>query len=205
MKSSFLYAATRTPFGRFGGALAAVRPHDLAATALAGLLRRPPSLDPSLIADVFRATPMAPEKTIAMSDVWQSCLRGFDVGPGHDREPTLREAPNWHRTVPEGDNLRRYARDHAPHHSLKRHADQMSPDPAAVPFSPAQRKTSVWPSPPSGPRRQLFGEVAKANPTGSVESVEHRPVLSDTLHLDRLDVVPCGDCAYTQEASSSAE
>jgi acetyl-CoA acyltransferase len=32
--SAFLYAATRTPFGKFGGALAGVRPDDLAAVAL---------------------------------------------------------------------------------------------------------------------------------------------------------------------------
>jgi acetyl-CoA acyltransferase len=31
MSSAYLYAATRTPFGRYNGALAAVRPDDLAA------------------------------------------------------------------------------------------------------------------------------------------------------------------------------
>ena len=31
MTTSFVYAAARTPFGRFGGALADVRPDDLAA------------------------------------------------------------------------------------------------------------------------------------------------------------------------------
>ncbi|MCD4526811.1 thiolase family protein [Nocardioides sp. cx-173] len=52
MSSSFLYAAARTPFGRFGGALAAVRPDDLAAVALRGVLARTPGLDPAAIADV---------------------------------------------------------------------------------------------------------------------------------------------------------
>ncbi|HET9760012.1 MAG TPA: thiolase family protein [Nocardioidaceae bacterium] len=52
MSSAFLYAAARTPFGRFGGALADVRPDDLAATALTGVLGRAPDLDPALVGDV---------------------------------------------------------------------------------------------------------------------------------------------------------
>lgn len=53
MTSAYLYAASRTPFGRFGGALAGVRPDDLAATALSGVLAKAPGLDPSRIGDVF--------------------------------------------------------------------------------------------------------------------------------------------------------
>lgn len=49
--SSYLYAAVRTPFGRFGGALAGVRPDDLAAAALTGLLGKV-DLDPAAIGDV---------------------------------------------------------------------------------------------------------------------------------------------------------
>ena len=52
MTSAFVYAAVRTPFGRFGGALADVRPDDLAATALRGLLERAPALDPGTVGDV---------------------------------------------------------------------------------------------------------------------------------------------------------
>jgi acetyl-CoA acyltransferase len=52
MSTAFLYAAARTPFGRFGGALADVRPDDLAATALTGVLAQAPHLDPSVIGDV---------------------------------------------------------------------------------------------------------------------------------------------------------
>jgi len=52
MTSSFVYAAARTPFGRFGGALAEVRPDDLAAAALTGLLAKTPALDPAEIGDV---------------------------------------------------------------------------------------------------------------------------------------------------------
>jgi acetyl-CoA acyltransferase len=53
MSSSFVYAAVRTPFGRFNGALADTRTDDLAATALKGLLDRSPGLDPALVDDVF--------------------------------------------------------------------------------------------------------------------------------------------------------
>jgi acetyl-CoA acetyltransferase family protein len=49
---AFLYAAARTPFGRFGGALAGVRPDDLAAIALKGVLGKAPGLDPAAIGDV---------------------------------------------------------------------------------------------------------------------------------------------------------
>ncbi len=52
MPSAHVYAATRTPFGRFGHALAGVRPDDLAATALSGLLGRAADLDPSAIGEV---------------------------------------------------------------------------------------------------------------------------------------------------------
>ncbi len=52
MTDAFLYDAVRTPFGRFGGALAGVRPDDLAAAALTGLLDRVPDLDRAEIADV---------------------------------------------------------------------------------------------------------------------------------------------------------
>ena len=53
MSSAFVYATARTPFGRFGGALAEVRPDDLAATALSGVLARAPGLDPAIVGDVF--------------------------------------------------------------------------------------------------------------------------------------------------------
>jgi acetyl-CoA acetyltransferase family protein len=52
MTASFVYAAARTPFGRFGGALADVRPDDLGATVLRGVLDKAPAMDPSAIDDV---------------------------------------------------------------------------------------------------------------------------------------------------------
>ncbi|MFE1321393.1 thiolase family protein [Kitasatospora phosalacinea] len=52
MNDAYLYAAVRTPFGRFNGALAAVRPDDLAAAAIRGLLERAPGLDPAEVGEV---------------------------------------------------------------------------------------------------------------------------------------------------------
>ncbi len=48
----FLCDGVRTPFGRHGGILASVRPDDLAATALAALMARLPTLDPVAIDEV---------------------------------------------------------------------------------------------------------------------------------------------------------
>src|SRR3954452_7522874 len=53
MTDSYLYAAVRTPFGRYGGALAEVRPDDLAAVAITGLLAKAPGLEPDRIDDVL--------------------------------------------------------------------------------------------------------------------------------------------------------
>ena len=52
MNIAYVYAAVRTPFGRFGGALADTRSDDLAATAVRGLLEKTPGLDEERIGDV---------------------------------------------------------------------------------------------------------------------------------------------------------
>ncbi|MEO7068912.1 MAG: thiolase family protein [Nostocoides sp.] len=49
---SYLYAAARTPFGRFGGGLAGVRPDDLAAAAMTAVLAKAPSLEHASIDEV---------------------------------------------------------------------------------------------------------------------------------------------------------
>ena len=53
MNVAYLYDGIRTPFGRHGGALAGVRPDDLAAHVLSELLARSPGLDPAQIDDVL--------------------------------------------------------------------------------------------------------------------------------------------------------
>ena len=49
---AYVYDAVRTPFGRFNGALAGVRPDDLGATVLAALLNRSPQLDAGTVDEV---------------------------------------------------------------------------------------------------------------------------------------------------------
>ena len=56
MSSAYIYEAIRTPFGRYGGALAGVRPDDLAAGVLMALLARVPQLDLAQIDDVIYGT-----------------------------------------------------------------------------------------------------------------------------------------------------
>jgi acetyl-CoA acyltransferase len=52
MGDAFLYTSVRTPFGRFGGALAGSRPDDLAAGVVRAVLDRAPALDPAQVDDV---------------------------------------------------------------------------------------------------------------------------------------------------------
>jgi acetyl-CoA acetyltransferase family protein len=52
MSGAYVYAAVRTPFGKLGGGLAQIRPDDLAATVLTGLLAKAPRLDPGAIDEV---------------------------------------------------------------------------------------------------------------------------------------------------------
>jgi acetyl-CoA acetyltransferase family protein len=50
---AYIYEAVRTPFGRYAGGLAGVRPDDLAAHALRAVLERVGQLDPGRIDDVI--------------------------------------------------------------------------------------------------------------------------------------------------------
>jgi acetyl-CoA acetyltransferase family protein len=50
---TYIVDAVRTPTGRYGGALAGVRPDDLAARVVGALVERNPGLDPARIDDVF--------------------------------------------------------------------------------------------------------------------------------------------------------
>src|SRR5206468_5195620 len=53
MSAAYVLDAVRTPFGRYGGGLAAVRPDDLAAHVVRTLRDRSPALDPHDIGDVL--------------------------------------------------------------------------------------------------------------------------------------------------------
>jgi acetyl-CoA acyltransferase len=50
--AAFVYDSIRTPFGKYGGGLSAIRPDDLGATVIRALLAKVPSLDPDAIDDV---------------------------------------------------------------------------------------------------------------------------------------------------------
>ncbi len=52
-ETAYLVAGVRTPFGRYGGALAPVRPDDLAALTISTTLASVPSVDPAAIDDVI--------------------------------------------------------------------------------------------------------------------------------------------------------
>ncbi|MEU8198277.1 thiolase family protein [Microbispora amethystogenes] len=52
MKDVFVADAVRTPIGKYGGALAGIRPDDLAAGVIRALLARAPGLDPERVDDV---------------------------------------------------------------------------------------------------------------------------------------------------------
>jgi 3-oxoadipyl-CoA thiolase len=52
-RTAYLVDGTRTPFGRYGGALAAVRPDDLAAHVIRGLVDRHPRVDWKSVDDVI--------------------------------------------------------------------------------------------------------------------------------------------------------
>ncbi|MET7989386.1 thiolase family protein [Amycolatopsis sp. NPDC005232] len=83
MSDVFLFDAIRTPFGRHGGALAKVRPDDLAATVLKSLVERN-DLDPSTVDEV---------------------LLGDANGAGEDNRNVARMATllaGWPVTVPGG-------------------------------------------------------------------------------------------------------
>jgi acetyl-CoA C-acetyltransferase len=53
LSAAYILDIIRTPVGKFGGTLAAVRPDDLAAHVIQGLVKRNPGINTSLIEDVI--------------------------------------------------------------------------------------------------------------------------------------------------------
>ncbi len=53
LKTAYVIDAVRTPVGRYAGALATVRPDDLAALVIRALMERNPNIDPKAIEDVI--------------------------------------------------------------------------------------------------------------------------------------------------------
>ena len=79
MPSAFLYGGVRTPFGRFNGALAGVRPDDLAATALKGLLARTGG-DPERVDEVVLGNANGAGEDNRNVGRMATLLAGFGVG-----------------------------------------------------------------------------------------------------------------------------
>ena len=52
LREAWIVEAVRTPIGRYGGALAAVRPDDLAAAAIRAVVARA-GVDPAIVEDVI--------------------------------------------------------------------------------------------------------------------------------------------------------
>src|ERR1700741_3193724 len=57
MTEAFICDAVRTPFGRYGGALASVRADDLAAVPIAALMARNPGVDWTQVHDISYGCP----------------------------------------------------------------------------------------------------------------------------------------------------
>ena len=78
MTEAYIYDAVRTPFGRFGGALAGVRPDDLAALVIGEQVRRASALDPAAIDEVIlgNANGAGEENRNVARMAW--LLSGFD-------------------------------------------------------------------------------------------------------------------------------
>ncbi len=103
MSAAYIYGAVRTPFGRFGGALAKTRPDDLAAGALKALLERSPGLDVEKIDDVILGNANgAGEDNRDVARMAVLLAGPADLGPRRHRQPPLRLLASRRRSRPRG-------------------------------------------------------------------------------------------------------
>ena len=72
---AYLYDAVRTPFGRFGGALATTRPDDQGALVIRSIVDRHPYLDPTQIDEIIFGNATGRARRVAMSGGWPGCSR----------------------------------------------------------------------------------------------------------------------------------
>ena len=93
-QEALILDAVRTPFGRAGGALAGVRPDDLAAHAVRGLLARAPDLDPARIDDVVFGDANGAGEDNRNVGRMAVLLAGLPTSvPANDRQPPVRLEP----------------------------------------------------------------------------------------------------------------
>jgi hypothetical protein len=77
MNDVFICDAIRTPFGRYGGALASIRADDLAAIPIRALIDRNPNVDWSAVDDVIFGCAIKLVKTTATSRGWLFYWLGY--------------------------------------------------------------------------------------------------------------------------------
>ena len=70
---AFIVDGTRTPFGRFAGALSAMRTDDLAAHPIRALAERHPDLPWASVDDVVLGNANQAARTTATSPAWRAC------------------------------------------------------------------------------------------------------------------------------------
>lgn len=90
MQQAFICDAVRTPFGRYGGALSALRADDLAALPLKALLARLPQLIPTPLMTLFWGAPTRPVKTTATWREWRCCWPDYPHRAGHHPQSPVR-------------------------------------------------------------------------------------------------------------------
>ena len=105
----YVVDAVRTPVGKIGGALAGVRPDDLAAGVISSLLARSPDLDPAAIDDVHLGNGNGAGEENRNVGRMAALLAGLPTSvPGVTDEPALRLRPrSSHRRRPRDRRRRR--------------------------------------------------------------------------------------------------
>ena len=94
LEDVFVLAAVRTPVGRIGGALAGIRPDDLAATAVRGVVERLPDLDPAAIEEAYLGDAnQAGEDNRNVARMAVAAGRAAGDDPGGHRQPAVRLRP----------------------------------------------------------------------------------------------------------------
>jgi Thiolase, N-terminal domain len=91
----YLYDAVRTPFGKYGGALAGVRPDDLAAHVVQALVGRAPALDPARVDEIVLGNANGAgedNRNVASAEAANAALKRAGIGWGDVDAVELNEA-----------------------------------------------------------------------------------------------------------------
>lgn len=89
LKDVYIVDAVRTPIGRYNGALAGLRPDDLAAHAIRELLARTPDLDPARIEDVYFGNANGRRGQPQRRPHGRAAGRAAHLRSGRDRQPAV--------------------------------------------------------------------------------------------------------------------